>query len=678
MKRLQYGSYCDKVLGGWLGKCVGGSLGAPTEGIKASNNVKFYTSCDKAQIANDDLDIQLVWIHALKQRGVEITASDLMEEWVEHVTFPWSEYGYALRNFRTGIHPPESGRFNNSFYGESMGCPIRSEIWGMICPGNPELAADYAENDASLDHFGNSIHAERFLAAIEAAAFVENDICKLLDIGLSVIPADSRLAQCINYITECFNNRIPLVEARGLMLNRFGHPDFTSSLQNLGFIVIGLLYGMGDFEKSLLSAVNCGFDTDCTGATVGAILGITLGASSLPKKWVDPIGNKIISLLDINALLDEPTINCLSRETCEIGMAVSMAGKTDWLIDNAPEVLVIAADGILDKPKREISIDVEYLGMSSISFSDSGNARLFVRNHTGHDIKGTLELFVPEIMVSSFTKVDFFVQAMGVFQIDVKVSLKSGVMQLPVVNRIKHICTYDGKSSEGWFGFSGASQWLVMGPFWEPLPNSAIKTCRYIAHQSLSLPPYEVMVLNTAYLDKEYIPEPVQGWDRDNLPPHTPHLERVVINSHEDKVDLDNIFTLQGPQTLYLYREIDSPQERKAWIVIGANDGIKVWINGVECLSSIDRMYTFPGHHSAEVKLNQGVNTILVKVVRSGANFDYSFALKEHNDQHWHKEQHLVDYSNIRLSDLKNDTPELDGKLIKEISVLEVSEITHK
>ncbi len=644
MKRLQYSSYYDKVLGGWLGKCAGGSLGAPVEGIKATNIIAYYSSSDKAQIANDDLDIQLVWVHALKQRGPDITERDLMEEWMDHVTFPWSEYGYALRNFRTAICPPVAGWFNNSYYGESMGCPIRSEIWGMICPGYPELAADYAGKDASLDHFGNSVYAERFLSAIEAAAFVEDDIDKLLQTGLSFIPEESRLSQCIDFTMKCFADGLPMMVTRELVLNRFSHPDFTSSVQNMAFIAIGLLYGGGDFENTLVRAVNCGYDADCTGATAGAIMGIILGASKLPAKWIDPIGDTIISYLKIEDLLAEPSINKLAEETCTIGLATSLTRATGYSIDAAPAKVVDAAKMISNKPKDDISVDIEYLGMPSISFGEPGNVRAMIRNHSDRNIDGLVELNLPAHLCVNNCKIRFSLHAQGETHADISISLMPGA-DLPLRNVIAYTCVYNGSTTTGQFGFSGAAQWMVMGPFWEQLPASAIKPLKYYAHDTQSLPPYETMVMNAAYLDKQYLPEPQVF----NSSSDATYFEKVIVNASEDKVDLDNIFSLKGPQVVYLYREITCNDERMVWMVMGANDGIKLWVNEQECVNNTDRGYTFPGQHSAEVCLKAGVNSILIKVARFGASFDFSFAIKEHNERHWHQEQHMVDYSNVQL-----------------------------
>lgn len=120
---------------------------------------------------NDDLDLQLVWLHAVEQYGAGLTAKDLGQEWLEHVFFPYDEYGYALTNLRRGINPPVSGWFGNPFT-NCMGSPIRSEIWAMLAPGAPAIAARYAWQDAIVDHgCGEGVYGEMFFAAIECCIY---------------------------------------------------------------------------------------------------------------------------------------------------------------------------------------------------------------------------------------------------------------------------------------------------------------------------------------------------------------------------------------------------------------------------------------------------------------------------------------------------------------------------
>ena len=277
----------------------------------------FYSQkLDGEPLPNDDLDIQLLWLVALEERGVTLDAHTLAEYWTLYVTPHWSEYGTAKVNMRAGLMPPLCGDEGND-YKHSCGAFIRSEIWACIAPGAPHVAAKYAYQDAMLDHGarGEGTYAEVFCAAMESAAFVEKDFRKLIEIGLSFIPSESGVAGAVRLAIASYEGGQTWQQARDTMLEKFrgdtfmGWHEYTSeddhkkgftngargwdAPDNVGILVIGLLYGEGDFSKTICTAVNCGEDTDCTGATAGALFGIMHGIESIPEKWIAPIGRGI-------------------------------------------------------------------------------------------------------------------------------------------------------------------------------------------------------------------------------------------------------------------------------------------------------------------------------------------------------------------------------------------------
>ena len=285
----------DKIHGGWLGKAIGGTLGAPYECNKDLRALTFYDPVPTGAVSNDDLDLQLMWLHALQVHGIHLTCTDLGDEWLQHMAqfAVWDEYGYAAHALRRGIRPPLSGSYGNPF-GDAMGSPIRSEIWAMICPGMPTLAAAYAWHDSVVDHGGESIACEGFLAAMEAAAFVVDDLDRLIDIGLRQVPDGTALAGALDLVRDSRRLGLPWQDARQRVLDRYDTFNPTFAPVNLAWVLIGLLWGEGDFADTLCTAVNCGWDTDCTGASVGAIMGILLGASGLPEEWLTPIGDDVV------------------------------------------------------------------------------------------------------------------------------------------------------------------------------------------------------------------------------------------------------------------------------------------------------------------------------------------------------------------------------------------------
>jgi ADP-ribosylglycohydrolase len=303
MTNLNLAEYRDKVLGCWTGKSIGGTLGLPFEGKQEMNAIEFYVQkLNGAPAPNDDLDLQLVWLHAAEDKGLyHLTPRLLGEYWMNHVTAPWNEYSVCRLNIASGLYPPLSGSVNNDKWKFSNGAWIRSEIWACLFPGDPDEAIKFAYMDACADHCGEGIYAEMFTAALESSAFVISDIRKLLNIALSKIPADSRVARTVKLVCESYDAGKDFTETRAAVLAENKDLGWFQAPSNLGFLVIGLLYGEGDFGKTLCRAVNCGDDTDCTGATAGSIMGIIRGRSDIPQNWVKPIG-ETIQTISINVL----------------------------------------------------------------------------------------------------------------------------------------------------------------------------------------------------------------------------------------------------------------------------------------------------------------------------------------------------------------------------------------
>ena len=157
----------------------------------------------------------------------------LARAWLAHVDFPWDEYGVAIRNLRLGLGAPDCGRFDNWFF-RGMGAPIRSEIWACLNPGEPERSAAMAWQDASVDHAGDGIWGEVFLAALESAAFVENDPSRLLELALAPLPIDSAVRLAVEDTERWWNEMRDWKRVREEILRVHGHDNFTDAPMNIG------------------------------------------------------------------------------------------------------------------------------------------------------------------------------------------------------------------------------------------------------------------------------------------------------------------------------------------------------------------------------------------------------------------------------------------------------------
>lgn len=440
--RLNRDDFRDKVLGCWLGKNIGGTLGAPMEWRRQLNDVSFYTQdLGGEPLPNDDLDIQLLWLRALEEKGIDIDAQILADYWCLYVTPHWCEYGTGKINMRQGMLPPVCGSYKNE-YKHSCGAFIRSEIWACICPGRPDLAAKYCYEDAILDHGdGEGTYAEVFVGALEAAAFVVDDLRKLIEIGLSYIPAECETAKAVLTAIEAVDGGLGWVEARDLILERhrggaffklnwlISERDQAKGFHegelgfdvpsNIGMTVLGLLIGGHDFDKMLCTTVNCGEDTDCTGATAGSIYGIIHGAKNIPERWIEPIGRNIkVACLNVGELggmqaaelpLD---VDSLTDRTEKLAWQVSLrrSGLDLWsteptnLSDVNPNALMCPDGGAslykaLRGPKFEFpdfNFYLDYVGGPEIRDGEPKTVKMTIQNTYKVQSNLSLHWYLPE------------------------------------------------------------------------------------------------------------------------------------------------------------------------------------------------------------------------------------------------------------------------------------------
>ncbi len=375
----------DKIYACWLGKNIGGTLGTPVEGRMEIMNLTWYPRLDpNGALPNDDLDLQLLNLHAMEQYGTRVGAADIAAEWTEHCYFPWDEYGHAGTAMRLGFKPPFSGVFDNHFT-NCMGSPIRSEIWAAVAAGKPKLAAYFAWQDAVVDHAGGEgVFGEIFNAALEAAAYESNDVPALIREALTYIPETSRVHGAVSLMLAEFEKGTDLLDARATVLAAYGSHNFTDAPQNIAFGLAGLLWGK-DFEDAILKVVNLGYDTDCTVATCGAILGILHGTAGIPEKWSAPIGDAIQVSAAIRGFrapadLDELTRRCLVQYDKlaledSARYIITEEDNCDFAVQH--HTLPAGAD-----PAEAFCVDVRYDGDPIIAPEQGKTIRLTLTNNT--------------------------------------------------------------------------------------------------------------------------------------------------------------------------------------------------------------------------------------------------------------------------------------------------------
>jgi len=173
--------------------------------------------------------------------------------------------------------------------------PLRSVRVGR--PANPALAARMAYRDAANSQIRNGIYSGLFFSVLLADTLAHGDPVRAIDTAARYVPAGSRFAEMIRFVKKECAAADGWEAVNGRMIQRYYEESkkFNHSIPNAAIVLIGLLKGGGNFTRTLGITVMCGLDTDCTGATVGSIMGCALGTKGLPARWTEPFHDRIRS-----------------------------------------------------------------------------------------------------------------------------------------------------------------------------------------------------------------------------------------------------------------------------------------------------------------------------------------------------------------------------------------------
>ncbi|MHC1694810.1 MAG: ADP-ribosylglycohydrolase family protein [Eubacteriales bacterium] len=629
MKKLDYQTYLDKIYGCFIGKAVVGTMGAPYEGIKMPLDVKFTPELFQAMLPNDDLDLQVLWLDAARVKGPDFTSYDLLERFVNYCDYSPGEYAIMRKNWARGIYPPLSGKFCNDFYTEGMGCPIRSEIWACLAPADPTRAADFSSRDGVLDHYGESVNAERFFAALESAAFVEDDLGKLIQIGLSEVPQDSKLHELVSFVVflceKYSDNKVILRK----ILRRYGHPDCTNMWQNVAITLMALIKGELDLIKTGIDALNCGFDTDCTCATAGAVIGAIRGAKSLIEQY--GLG-EVRYVLGVRSDRRSDSVRDLAEDIALLGCSFNPG-----LIEGAPDTLPEWG-----KDRCPVMFEVSYPDDDpSIAPGDTKSITLIVNGRLDEEVslscrvKGlykdeTFTLSVPPLGKVRHT-LTFSVPY------DAEVLMETNIIKLD------YIVTGQGSGTEYSgsfdFGLVGSTLWKAVGPIWETDPictqEKLDKVPNYwhlfadVKHDGDPTDIVRRFHLNfavdtqTSHLSEEELFAPLDTYNTDTK------YEEALFVQPEDSFTMDDICSFKGPCVIYLSRQLVSPEDTELFVQLGHSSPVALYVNGaLICERKGCDTWNAENVHVGGVKLNKGINNIVLRLTRvnADAKFNLTFA----------------------------------------------------
>lgn len=403
-------NYLERVYAGVLGKIIGVYLGRPIENwnheriITELGEVQYYVNEKLNKILvvpDDDISGTFTFIKALPDyyNSRQITPAQIGQTWLNYLiegrTILWwggkgnSTEHTAFLNLKNGIKAPLSGsaETNGKVVSEQIGAQIFIDGWAMVAPGDPEFAADLARRAASVSHDGEAMFAAQLLAAMEAQAFVEPNLDRLLDTGLSLIPSSSSIFRLVNELRDLRIKEPDWYKTRAWIADKYGYDKYPGNchiIPNHALIQLALLYGNDDFQKSLMIVNTSGWDTDCNSGNVGCLLGIKNGLEGIDNgpNWRGPVADRLyLSSADSGSAITDAT--SVAYSIANIGRAINGEPK------------------IAPKGGRRFHFDLPGSMMGFQSFNGSkGPGGLNIENVSGHSLEGNRSLALRYIQLA--------------------------------------------------------------------------------------------------------------------------------------------------------------------------------------------------------------------------------------------------------------------------------------
>lgn len=328
--KLNMVGLAERMKGAWLGRAAACTLGAPVENWSIANMERLAARCkmkfpptdywrqhpwpDEVRYnaspmseylkgnmtcvpVDDDLTYTLLGLLILEEYGPAFTVKDVGRAWLKYLPMACTAEHVALENLRAGVPASRAGEKNNPFQ-EWIGADIRSDPWGYAAPGWPEKAAEFAYRDAYLSHRQNGVYGEMYFSAAIAAAFAVKDPVDALEIALTEIPKECRLARDVRWALAVGPKLKDWRKARAAVDEHFKGMSSVHTNNNACLTIFGLLLGKCDFTATIGMTVAMGLDNDCTAATAGSILGAVIGAHGIPEHWWKPFRNRTRTYLN--------------------------------------------------------------------------------------------------------------------------------------------------------------------------------------------------------------------------------------------------------------------------------------------------------------------------------------------------------------------------------------------
>lgn len=297
----------DKIMGGWAGQTVGVTFGGPTEFrfcgtmIQDYQPIKWYDGYLKHTMVNnpglyDDIYMDLTFVDVFERKGLDAPLSEFANAYANAGYALWHANQAGRYNILHGIAAPQSGHWLNNPHADCIDYQIESDFAGLMSPGMPNTASEISDKIGHIMNYGDGWYGGVYMGAMYTLAFTSSDIPFIVKEALKTIPAESRFHRVIQDVIQWHQQypndwKATWFEIQKKYTDDIGCPEGVfvpfniDATVNSAYVVLGLLYGQGDFTKTMEITTRAGQDSDCNPSSAGGILGTVLGYKNIPPYW---------------------------------------------------------------------------------------------------------------------------------------------------------------------------------------------------------------------------------------------------------------------------------------------------------------------------------------------------------------------------------------------------------
>jgi ADP-ribosylglycohydrolase len=414
----------NKIKGGWAGQVIGVTFGGPTEFryqgsmINDYQPIEWYDGYIKKTMTDnpglyDDIYMDFTFVDVFEKEGLSAPVTSHAKAYAHAQYMLWHANQAGRVNILNGMRPPTSGHWENNPHADDIDFQIESDFSGLMSPGMPNTAAAIGDSIGHIMNYGDGWYGGVFVGAMYSIAFVSDDIHFIVNEALKTIPAQSTFHQCINDVIR-WHKQYPddwkqnWFEIQKKWSSEVGCPDGVFSSFNIdaklnaAYIVLGLLYGNGDFSKTMDISTRAGQDSDCNPSSAGGILGTILGYDKIPAHWMQGLKEAedidfkytTVSLNDAYRLSMKHALEVISRNGGKV------EGDKIVLVIQKPFAVRLEQSFTGHHPTEKRRIHQELASTLKFDFEGKGfvlTGEAFPKNGSSWDYKGS---FVYEVEVS--------------------------------------------------------------------------------------------------------------------------------------------------------------------------------------------------------------------------------------------------------------------------------------